>query len=125
MVLACWWLSQCWVLSTTCCCCSCCILSLRAVNPTQERAHGAGMLVAESVLGPEHNLHSKAGSVLALLLQEDLLTPEDFGAAADRAAAGKAAKAPKGAGRQEHGLEFLYIIGLRVVGCQAASSGKY
>lgn len=69
-------------------------LSCRAVNPTPERAHGAGLLVAEAVLGPEHSLHSKAASVLVLLLQEDLLTPQEFGTAA---AGGKAAaKAPKG-----------------------------
>jgi hypothetical protein len=78
----------------------CCVLS-SAVNPSQERAHGAGLLVAESVLGPEHSLHSKAAAVLTLLLQEDLLSPEDFGAAAaaDKAAAAAAetaAKAPKG-----------------------------
>jgi hypothetical protein len=61
-------------------------------------------MVAEAVLGPEHSLHSKAASVLALLLQEDLLTPQEFGGgaaatAADKAAAGgkaAAAKAPKG-----------------------------
>jgi hypothetical protein len=73
------------------------------VNPSEERAHGAGLLVAESVLGPEHSLHSKAASVLTLLLQEDLISPQDFGAAAaDKAAAAaaadKAAAAPKGKG---------------------------
>jgi hypothetical protein len=48
--------------------------------------------VAESVLGPEHSLHSKADAVLTLLLNEDLLSSEDFTAAA----ADKAAAAPKG-----------------------------
>jgi len=54
--------------------------------------------VAESVLGPEHGLHSKAPGVLALLLQEDLLTPQDFGAAADKAAAAATADQQAAAG---------------------------
>ncbi len=50
----------------------------QALRPTEERTHGAGLLLAEAVLGVSNGLHSKATAVLGLLLQQDLLQPEDF-----------------------------------------------
>lgn len=70
------------------------LLGEAAVKPSAERAHGAGLLVAEAVLGVEHGLHSRAPGLVQLLLQEDLLQPEDFGAGAAGAAAGEAEGAP-------------------------------
>lgn len=57
------------------------LLAEHAVRPSAARAHGAGLLVAEGVLGVEHGLHSRAPALLGLLLQEGLLSPADFGAA--------------------------------------------
>jgi hypothetical protein len=55
------------------------LLAEQAVRPCAERTHGAGLLLAEAVLGPSHGLHSRAPAVLRLLLQEDVLKPSDFG----------------------------------------------
>lgn len=46
-----------------------------ALRPSEERAHGAGLLLAEVVIGVGNGLHSKASLVLPLLLQEDVLDP--------------------------------------------------
>ena len=43
-----------------------------------ERQDGAGRLLAAAVKGSGHGLHSRAGAVLDLLLQEELLAPEHF-----------------------------------------------
>jgi hypothetical protein len=67
------------------------VLAEAAVRSSARRTHGAGLLVAEALLGPEHGLHSRAGAVLGLLLQDDILAAADFGAAAGKAAAAAAA----------------------------------
>lgn len=54
------------------------LLAEHAIRPTPAREHGAGLLIAESVLSVSHGLHSRAPSVLALLLQDGLLQPEEF-----------------------------------------------
>ena len=48
------------------------------MRPTEARTHGAGLLLAESLLGINHTLHSRAAAVLPLMLQEDILTPADL-----------------------------------------------
>ncbi len=45
------------------------------LRPSEERAHGAGLVLAEAVIGVGNGLHSKAPLVLPLLLQEDVLDP--------------------------------------------------
>jgi hypothetical protein len=55
------------------------LLAEHAARPAPERTHGAGLLLAEAVLGPSHGLHSRAPAVLRLALAEDLLRPSDFG----------------------------------------------
>jgi hypothetical protein len=45
------------------------LLAEAAVRPRPERLHGAGLLCAEAVLGPEHGLHSRTPVLLGLLLQ--------------------------------------------------------
>ncbi|EFJ49017.1 hypothetical protein VOLCADRAFT_104545 [Volvox carteri f. nagariensis] len=54
------------------------VLAEQAVRPTPERIDGAGLLLAESVLGVSHGLHSRAPQVLQLLFKEDLLQPGDL-----------------------------------------------
>ena len=49
-----------------------------AAHPTEERIGGAGWLIAQSIVGPRHGLHSRAGAILALALQEDLLELSDL-----------------------------------------------
>jgi hypothetical protein len=49
-----------------------------ALRPSDARAHGAGLLLAEAALGVSHGLHSRAAALLPLLLQEDPLAPEDL-----------------------------------------------
>ena len=44
-----------------------------ALRPTEARAHGAGLLLAEACLGVSNGLHSRAPAVLRLLLQEPSL----------------------------------------------------
>lgn len=44
--------------------------------PIEERTHGAGLLLAESMIGISNGLHSKAGVLLQLLLQEDVIPVE-------------------------------------------------
>ncbi len=48
------------------------------MRPTEARTHGAGLLLAESLLGINHRLHSRAAAVLPLMLQEDILAPADL-----------------------------------------------
>ena len=48
------------------------------MRPTEARTHGAGLLLAESLIGINHRLHSRAAAVLPLMLQEDILTPADL-----------------------------------------------
>jgi hypothetical protein len=60
------------------------LLAEHAVRPGPQRAHGAGLLVGEALLGPEHGVHSRTGTLLGLLLQRDLLTVGDFAAAGAR-----------------------------------------
>ncbi|GIL90427.1 hypothetical protein Vretifemale_18037, partial [Volvox reticuliferus] len=54
------------------------VLAEQAVRPTPERTDGAGLVLAEAVLGVSHGLHSRAQQVLQLLLKEDLLQPSDL-----------------------------------------------
>lgn len=53
--------------------CNCASLAEHALRPSEERAHGAGLLLAESVAGVSNGLHSKAALLLPLLLREDVL----------------------------------------------------
>jgi hypothetical protein len=62
-------------------------------RPSLERIHAAGALLAEAARGTSHGLHSRAGAVLGLLLQPDILTPGDF----------KSAKVGCGPGREGGG----------------------
>ena len=62
------------------------LLAEHAVRPGPQRAHGAGLLVGEALLGPEHGVHSRTGTLLGLLLQLDLLTVKDFAAVGARRA---------------------------------------
>ena len=48
------------------------------MRPTEARTHGAGLLLAESLIGINHRLHSRAAAVVPLMLQEDILTPADL-----------------------------------------------
>ena len=50
----------------------------QVMRPTEARTHGAGLLLAESLIGINHRLHSRAAAVLPLMLQEDILTPADL-----------------------------------------------
>ncbi len=52
--------------------------SEQALRPSEARTHGAGLVLAESVVGVSHGLHSKAAILLPLLLSEDLLDPASF-----------------------------------------------
>ena len=61
------------------------LLFEHALIPSTERTHGAGTLLAEAVVGVSHGLHSRAAAVLGLMLQQDLLQPEDFRRAAGQA----------------------------------------
>ncbi|GFR52620.1 hypothetical protein Agub_g15136, partial [Astrephomene gubernaculifera] len=65
------------------------VLAEQAARPTEERTDGAGLVLAEAVLGVSHGLHSRAPQLLQLLLQEDLLQPGELRPAA---AAKKATK---------------------------------
>ncbi len=49
-----------------------------ALRPSEERAHGAGLLLAESIVGVGNGLHSKAAVLLPLLLREDVLNRSDL-----------------------------------------------
>lgn len=55
------------------------VLAEQAQRPSLEVTEGAGLLLAEAVLGVGHGLHSRAPLILELLLGEDLLAPSDFG----------------------------------------------
>ena len=48
------------------------------MRPTEARTHGAGLLLAESLISINHRLHSRAAAVVPLMLQEDILTPADL-----------------------------------------------
>ena len=50
----------------------------QVMRPTEARTHGAGLLLAESLIGINHRLHSRAAAVVPLMLQEDVLTPADL-----------------------------------------------
>ncbi|KAK9818396.1 hypothetical protein WJX72_012002 [[Myrmecia] bisecta] len=54
------------------------LLAEHALRPSEERTDGAGHLLAESVSSIANGLHSRARLVLELVLQEDLLSPDDF-----------------------------------------------
>ncbi len=65
------------------------VLAEQALLPSEQRTDGAGLLLAESVLGIGHGLHSRAPAVFELAFGEDLLTRTDLqgaGAAAHGAA---------------------------------------
>ncbi|GLI63747.1 hypothetical protein VaNZ11_006820, partial [Volvox africanus] len=53
-------------------------LAEQAAKPTPERTDGAGLVLAEAVVGVSQGLHSRAQQVLQLLLKEDLLQPSDL-----------------------------------------------
>ncbi len=57
------------------------LLAEHALQPSYERTDGAGLLLAETVLGVSHGLHSRVGVVLGLVFMEDILTPGDLHAA--------------------------------------------
>ena len=44
-----------------------------AAKPSEDRADGAGLLLAETVRGVAHGLHSKASLVFDIVLQPDVL----------------------------------------------------
>lgn len=69
------------------------LLAEQASRPSDEKTHGAGLLLAESILGVSHGLHSRAPAVLQLALQEDLLQPEDLTQGSRKSAAAAAAVA--------------------------------
>lgn len=48
------------------------------MKPSEARTHGAGLLLAEALVGISHGLHSRAAAVLPLMLQEDILAPSDL-----------------------------------------------
>lgn len=48
------------------------------MRPSEARTHGAGLLLAESLVGINHGLHSRAAAVVPLMLQEDNLSPTDL-----------------------------------------------
>ena len=48
------------------------------MRPSEARTHGAGLLLAESLIGINHRLHSRAAAVVPLMLQEDILTPANL-----------------------------------------------
>lgn len=50
----------------------------QALRPSEARTHGAGMLLAESLIGINHGLHSRAAAVVPLMLQEDILSVGDL-----------------------------------------------
>ena len=50
----------------------------QALRPSEARTHGAGMLLAESLIGINHTLHSRAAAVVPLMLQEDILSVGDL-----------------------------------------------
>lgn len=79
-----------------------CTPRAQAVKPSERRTHGAGLLVAESVLGVSNSLHSRAPAVVRLLLKQDLLQPEDF--------AGKGGPGGKQGG-QGSGLHSAFMLG--------------
>lgn len=56
-----------------------CILLEAAAVASEARVHGAGQLLAESIVAPAHALHSRADAVLATLLAEGLETSIDTG----------------------------------------------
>ena len=48
------------------------------MRPSEARTHGAGLLLAESLVGINHGLHSRAAALLPLMLQEDILSTTDL-----------------------------------------------
>ena len=50
----------------------------QALKPSEAQTHGAGMLLAESLIGINHGLHSRAAAVVPLMLQEDILSVGDL-----------------------------------------------
>ena len=54
------------------------LLADAALQPDMEHVDGTGRLLAAAVAGASGGLHSRAPEVLALVLQEDLVTPADF-----------------------------------------------
>jgi hypothetical protein len=112
------------------------LLAEHAARPAPERTHGAGLLLAEAVLGPSHGLHSRAPAVLRLTLEEDLLKPSDFGSKAQRGqqqaeqqqqeggdGGGRKRRPPSGArgekGRLRSGLLVRVALGARLSGVVA------
>ncbi|BDA46529.1 probable small subunit processome component 20 homolog at N-terminal half [Coccomyxa sp. Obi] len=51
------------------------VFAEHALRPSEERAHGAGLVLGEAVIGVGNGMHSKASLVLPLLFQEDVLDP--------------------------------------------------
>ena len=49
-----------------------------AMRPSEARTHGAGLLLAESLIGINHGLHSRAAALVPLMLQEDILSTTDL-----------------------------------------------
>ena len=56
----------------------CWVLAEQVMNPSEARTHGAGLLLAESLIGINHGLHSRAAALLPLMLQEDTLVTTDL-----------------------------------------------
>lgn len=54
------------------------------MNPSEARTHGAGLLLAESLIGINHGLHSRAAALVPLMLQEDILFTTDLRVSATR-----------------------------------------
>ncbi|KAL4521880.1 hypothetical protein Ndes2526B_g01987 [Nannochloris sp. 'desiccata'] len=54
------------------------VLADAAIRPSVARVNGAGLLIAEAASGVSNGLHSRGTALLQLLLQEDILTENDF-----------------------------------------------
>ncbi len=48
------------------------------MRPSEGRTHGAGLLLAESLVGINHGLHSRAAALVPLMLQENILSTTDL-----------------------------------------------
>lgn len=67
------------------------VLADAAVRPSVARLEGAGLLVAEAAAGVSNSLHSRGPALLALLLQQDILSASDFQGAKEGGTGGSSA----------------------------------
>jgi hypothetical protein len=67
----------------------------QAQRPSEARTDGAGLLLAESMVGIGYGLHSKAVALLPLLLREDVLSVKDLKAHPLKVIGGLAISSPR------------------------------